>query len=606
MNPYQDIPVAQLKPSPTNPRKRFDPVKLSELADSIAQQGILQPIVVARPAGVQTTSPGEPGDCFEIVAGERRWRAAQEAGLEVVPCRVGTFSKAEIVEIQAVENLQREDLDPLEEAQGYANMLALKDDEGHLLYSQTKLAERLGVSQVTISHRVALLRLPAQTQALVSAGKLGARTAGLIARIPGEAERNKAALEISDPDAHDVDFCFSESDPGEPMTFKEAAEYIKQAYIRSLAHAPFDVGDETLYPAVGSCEACPKRSGNCKELYPDLDKPNLCLDTGCFAEKVQLANERLEAEAASKGQQVVDGNDVFQSWADQPQLQYNSPYVMLNQKPEPGLAAEGIDGRKLKPWSSLVKDRGVPVLIARHPRSGAVHELAKFDLALAAALENGHKALFRPEVSRRHEAGRKLDPKLATVDPKQEDKLAKERRKEKEATARRKRILTRAFDQLCDAVTKRIDAKHYASTEVPEGVGLGEAIYPELFWSSLLERLQRMVDFETANFIVDRHELNKDAHAYSAMGDYLKTAPAVTDPVLVMELLFGSVIASPSGGAQGGEDAFRDMLQAYGVSYPEIEAEIDEEIATEKKAAKAKTAAKKATKKRASKQASKA
>ncbi len=152
------LPIAWLKAGRFQPRTGFDPARISELADSIRAHGLVQPILV-RPV------PGEV-DRYEIVAGERRWRAAQEAQLHEVPVVVRPLEDRQALEIALIENLQRTDLSPIEEARGYRRLL----DE--FRNTQEQLAETIGKSRSHVTNMLRLLELPAPVQALVEQGKL--------------------------------------------------------------------------------------------------------------------------------------------------------------------------------------------------------------------------------------------------------------------------------------------------------------------------------------------------------------------------------------------------------------------------------------------------
>ncbi len=153
------VPIADLRPNPRNPRQAFDEAQLNELAGSIAEKGVLQPIV-ARPA----ETPGQ----YEIVAGERRWRAAQKAGVHEIPVVVRELSEAEALEVALIENIQRSDLNPLEEALGYARLME------QFAYTQKQLAETLGKSRSHIANTMRLLTLPEDVRELIRTGALSA------------------------------------------------------------------------------------------------------------------------------------------------------------------------------------------------------------------------------------------------------------------------------------------------------------------------------------------------------------------------------------------------------------------------------------------------
>ena len=155
------LPIEQLQPNPDQPRRHFDPVKLEELAQSIKNQGVIQPILVT-PAPAQ---PGQPKR-YVIVAGERRWRAAQRAGLQDVPVVVRDVEDDARLELALVENIQRADLNPIEEAKAYHELSKLRG------YTQEDLAQRVGKDRSTVANALRLLKLPPRVQAMVIDGKL--------------------------------------------------------------------------------------------------------------------------------------------------------------------------------------------------------------------------------------------------------------------------------------------------------------------------------------------------------------------------------------------------------------------------------------------------
>jgi len=166
-------PIEFLRPNPRNPRKRFDDAELAELAASIRERGIIQPVVVRAVAGV--------ADSFEIIAGERRWRAAQLAGLHEIPIIVVEAGDREALEIAIVENVQRADLNALEEAAGYAQLGA---DYG---YSHSDIARVVSKSRSHVANTMRLTNLPEHTRGLLAGGKISAGHA-------------RALLAVSDPD----------------------------------------------------------------------------------------------------------------------------------------------------------------------------------------------------------------------------------------------------------------------------------------------------------------------------------------------------------------------------------------------------------------------
>jgi ParB family chromosome partitioning protein len=153
----RDVEIDRIVPSPFQPRRRFDEIKIDELASSIRSQGIIQPLVVRR-----------KGDQYELIAGERRWRAAMKAGLSRVPIVERAATDNEALQLALIENLQREDLNPIEEANGYRRL------QEEFQWSHEETAERVGKSRPTIANALRLLSLPHEVQQEVTAGTLPA------------------------------------------------------------------------------------------------------------------------------------------------------------------------------------------------------------------------------------------------------------------------------------------------------------------------------------------------------------------------------------------------------------------------------------------------
>jgi ParB family chromosome partitioning protein len=156
----QKIPIEFLRPNPRNPRRNFGEDGLDELAASIKEKGIIQPLLARPLAGI--------ADAYEIIAGERRWRAAQRAGLHEVPIISFEADDRQALELAIIENVQRADLDPLEEAAGYERL----GDE--FLYTQADLAKVIGKSRSHVSNSLRLLKLPERTKTLLREGKISA------------------------------------------------------------------------------------------------------------------------------------------------------------------------------------------------------------------------------------------------------------------------------------------------------------------------------------------------------------------------------------------------------------------------------------------------
>lgn len=180
--PPSSLPIQRLEPAPNQPRQSFDETALAELADSIARHGLIQPITV-RPLD---------GGYYQIIAGERRWRACRMAGLKEVPVTILTADDREAAQLALVENLQREDLNPLEEARGYETLIR---EYG---LSQEEAAGSVGRSRPAVANALRLLKLPDSIQSLVADGSLSAGHARALIPLDSEPLQREAAQRILD------------------------------------------------------------------------------------------------------------------------------------------------------------------------------------------------------------------------------------------------------------------------------------------------------------------------------------------------------------------------------------------------------------------------
>jgi ParB family transcriptional regulator, chromosome partitioning protein len=174
------VPIEHLRANPRNPRKHFSEAELADLANSIAERGIIQPIIVR---AVRNT------DMFEIIAGERRWRAAQRAALHDVPVVVVEATDSEALQLAIIENVQRADLDPLEEAAGYQSLI------DQFSYAQDDIAKTVGKSRSHVANTLRLLKLPDAVKALLHAGTLSAGHARMLVGQPNADELARTIVE---------------------------------------------------------------------------------------------------------------------------------------------------------------------------------------------------------------------------------------------------------------------------------------------------------------------------------------------------------------------------------------------------------------------------
>ena len=179
--PQTLVKITKVEPNREQPRKNFDEDALQELADSIKQFGLLQPILVQ-----------DRKDYYEIIAGERRWRAAKLAGLKEVPVIIRNYTEQEIVEISLIENIQREDLNPIEEAQAYKRLLT----EFHL--KQDEIAERVGKSRTAVTNAMRLLKLSEKVQQMLIDEMITAGHARAILSIADKEKQESIAMKVFD------------------------------------------------------------------------------------------------------------------------------------------------------------------------------------------------------------------------------------------------------------------------------------------------------------------------------------------------------------------------------------------------------------------------
>ncbi len=282
------IDRSDIRPSKTN-RKFFSQIKLKELAENIKKVGILQRILV-RPV---VPTPEEP-EHYEIVYGERRWLAAEIAGLMPIPCCVKKLTDSQAAEIQIFENLHKENPHPLEEAMGYQNLML---SHGH---TADGLVTLLNQSRSYIYGRLKLCSLTVQLHQDFMEDRFSASVALIIARIPVPSLQVKAANEVAP---------YTGNPEIEPMSAREAARHIKGRYTLYLTGAIFNKHDEKLVKEAGSCMKCPKRTGNQKEVYEDISDEFICTDPDCFAEKLAAHEAKKVAAAVKEGVPVYEGDE---------------------------------------------------------------------------------------------------------------------------------------------------------------------------------------------------------------------------------------------------------------------------------------------------------
>lgn len=278
--------VSSIKPSPNNPRKHIDAEAQAELVDSIKSKGVIQPILVRI-----------VDDGYELIAGERRWRGSQEAGLDEIPAMVIEATEQEALELSIIENLQRKDITAMEEAEGFQNWLDLTGEPVEALMA------KVNKSRSYVYGTVQLLKLAASVAERVRTGEMSRSVALLLSRINDHARQEALAREV-------VDINLVRSwEKARPMSYREALQHIKEHATQDLKGAIFELS--TSYGDLITCDQCPKRSCNDMLILAEhSNDPDVCTDPSCFELKTERSVEPTAAVLRDKGHQVIIGSRI--------------------------------------------------------------------------------------------------------------------------------------------------------------------------------------------------------------------------------------------------------------------------------------------------------
>ncbi|HBJ99769.1 MAG TPA: chromosome partitioning protein ParB [Delftia acidovorans] len=294
------VPVMSIARSLRNPRKHFDQAKLQELADSIkATGGALQPILLrplpeSRIGDEQQIAKAEKRERaqYELVAGERRWRASQLAGVAEIPAMIRPMSDADALRAAVIENLQRTDITKLEEAEGYRELLDLGETTAE------KIAEDVGKSRTYVFNVMKILDLCEEVREVLRKGDIDFSRAQLLARIPSAQLQIKALKDITRTDWQ-----------GEKPSYRACEDLVQNEYMVRLDRAKFTITDASLVPSAGSCADCSKRTGANAELKKEMGRADICTDKPCYEAKAEAHTARIVQEAKDKGHTVIIGKE---------------------------------------------------------------------------------------------------------------------------------------------------------------------------------------------------------------------------------------------------------------------------------------------------------
>lgn len=396
MSEFAYIELPLIEPSRTNPRKNFNAAKLAELAESIKATGVHQPVLVRPLPGsrVEETTwlPGSAArrtmrPAYELVCGERRMRASHLAKVATIPALIRDLTDDQVLEIQIVENLQRDDLTELEEAEGYDALMT------HSGINADAVGVKIGKSRAYVYSRLKLLDLSMECKDAMRAGKIDASRALLIARIPSFMLQAKALAEATKLDYKD-----------EVMSVRALQTWLQQNVMLKLEHAKFKITDSRLVKDAGSCKDCPKRTGANPDLFADVAGADVCTDPDCYHAKEQAHRDALRTMAEKKGMRVIEGEEALELLASQHsnQVEGYSPLSQIRND----ITLLGNNGHTLR--SLLGTDAPAPVLF-EHPRTKELIELVPTDEAEGVLLAKG---LLKTEQTTAVKDTRKLEQQL--------------------------------------------------------------------------------------------------------------------------------------------------------------------------------------------------
>lgn len=438
------IAIEHLYPSPTNPRKRFDEAKLKELAASITAQGVLQPLLVRKwsakldvPRGKNF---GDMANAYEVIAGERRFRASKLAGLIEVPCFVRELTDLQVLHAQVIENLQRDDLHPIEEAEGYESLLQTLDENEEKFTADT-IAGEVGKSRAYIYGRLKLLDLCQEARDAFFGGKIENSIAQLIARIPTHLLQIEALTDIIEED----------------MSYRQAKEYIQRRFMLDLATAPFEIKDAKLLEKAGACTNCIKRTGNQPELFDDVKSKDVCTDTTCFAEKKSAHITSTIAKAEANGDEVIRKEEAKKL------LRY--PYMIEQDLSRSNLAQlddeiqEDEDGRTwreaLETHKLLSGKKALHKTVIENPFSEEIIEAIDVNVAMKALTEAG----FKPKEQEQDDKAKANMQKFAEQNKKREEENARIESEITRQNAIRSRLFAAIRQKTADDLSQGIVAE---------------------------------------------------------------------------------------------------------------------------------------------------
>jgi ParB/RepB/Spo0J family partition protein len=505
------IPLDRIDPSPLN-RVEFDKAKMSELVESLREHGQTTPAIVRPKADGR----------LELVAGERRWRACGVADIPTLNCVVRSYSDTQAAEILLIENLEREDLKPTEEASIYKRLLELTDEHGAKLYTLERIAERVHNDAKKVD-RVArvltILNLPKPVKKALDAGEIGVHVAFQIARIADSEDREKAGEVVL------------KGQYGEgPMTKEKARDYISREFQVNLKGAKFDRNDANILsdeqkadlgfdgkPGCdndGSCERCQwlarnhpiykhelADGGHGKKGKVGID-PLTCTRAKCHEAKLDAVWMR-EAEEFAKKHEAVR---VLTRRESETVRNFRAPWVLVDERPSVEDTGDWEAAKSAPTWEKLIKGGGVPLVVAREMEGW----------------ENGGGPMLVVDRTLAVEAARKVRPELFAKAKVAGQTGAKVVLSDQELEAQRKADYERKLENAVDERMKRVVLEELMESIGSNGLALEG--YRGLFdsISRNVERLGALAGMVMPNYsVVDESEWPE-----KEMGEYFSALNA--------------------------------------------------------------------------------
>lgn len=499
-----EIPLEQLHESPFNPRKTF--LDVTGLAKNIQAEGRIHQPLLVRP---RRTNPlrDDVIDGYELVFGHRRLRAAPLAGLVTAPCMVRELTDAEARSAQIAENLAREDVHPIEEAEGFAAMLE------HDGLSADELAALVGKSRSYVYGRLKLLQAVPTVRDACLRGTIGSEVALLVARVGPAKLQEKALARISAIGSQHLQ-------DGGQASYRRIKAELAEHFTLELKGAIFDREDAELLPGAGTCSACPKRTGN-SVLFEDVAKkgisrwegngfergePNRCTDPDCWEAKTKAHLARGAAKLEAEGKVVVTGNKARQA-------------LDANGSPRNGyLPLERVKAELKKAKAE------VPVVHVQDQRTGKVVKTVRHEDLVAAGLVKPEK---KPAKADQRESA-------AARDKRQAAEYEARRQKAEAATEANRRLLLAVRTAAASRERTEFELRLLAAAAL---ASTGYDVWPTLTWlydcdmQALKQRVDTMTVPELTQVLLD-----------CAIVDHVQVRPGWTDkpgPLLALAEHYG-------------------------------------------------------------------